>query len=78
MFTWANLLSGLVSLFNKIAVLVHDKQIADGAVAKEVLKDMEKEREKVDAAISAGNDSKRVHINDDPQDRANKRKKASL
>ena len=76
--TWAQLLSGIVSLFNKVMAFIHDKQIADNAVAKAKLEGIEAENDKVNSAIVAGNDVTRVQLESDPQDRANKRKAKSL
>ena len=75
---WASLISGLVSLFNKLVGYFHDKRVADGAVAQAKLKGIEAEHEKVSAAINAGDDVKRVQLEHDPQDRASKRKAKSL
>lgn len=54
--SWASLISGIVSLFNRIAGLLHDKQIADGAVAKAELESRKEQDALIDTIKSAQSD----------------------
>jgi hypothetical protein len=54
--SWASLISGIVSLFNWIAGLLHDKQIADGAVAKAELESRKEQDALIDTIKSAQSD----------------------
>lgn len=73
--SWATLVGGIISLWNKLLGFLHDKQVADAAVAQATLDAQEKEDAKVSAAVAASTDVARVQLAADPQDRATTRRK---
>lgn len=73
MFTWANFLSGLVSLFNKIAALVHDKRQQELGAKEAKLEGMNEYDEKVNTARDAVANVDSLPIKDDSANRANRK-----
>lgn len=76
--SWASLISGIVSLFNKIAALIHDKRQQDLGAKEAVLegkKEVENEITRVNEPIT---DAERVQELSSSSNRANRRKKTSV
>ena len=72
-----NVVTAIKAIFSAIASFFewkHDEALREDGAREAELESMKREKAKVDAAIAAGNDHKRVHVENDPQDRATRRK----
>ncbi len=67
-------IKGFVSAVSKAFTYFNNKLLKKAGADEAELKYIKAENEKVNAAIDAGNDPKRVHLKNDSQNRANKRK----